>query len=51
MNLFGGAIKLGEGIHKSVQFGVFMEIRWKLHCQIIATYVRTYALEMKEKKN
>ena len=27
-----------------------MEIRWKLHCQVVATHVPTLALEVKEKK-
>ena len=42
--------KLGEGIHKPIQSGVVMEIRWKLHCQVVATHVPTLALEVKEKK-
>ena len=33
--------KLEEGIHKPVQFGVVMEIRWKLHCQVVATHILT----------
>ena len=41
--------KLGERIHKPVQSGVDMEIRWKLHCQVVATHVVTLALEVKEK--
>ena len=40
--------KLGEGIHKPVQFGVVMEIRWKFNCQVVPTHVKT--LEMKEKE-
>ena len=32
---------LGEGIHKLVQFYVVMEIRWKLHCQVVATHAPT----------
>ena len=35
--------KLGEGIHKLVPSCVVMEIRWKLHCQVVATHVPTYA--------
>ena len=27
-----------------------MEIRWKLHCQVVATHVPTWALEVKEKE-
>ena len=27
-----------------------MEIRWKLHCQVVATHILTYPLEVKEKK-
>ena len=42
INLFGGAmVKLGEGIHKLVQFCVVMEIRWKLRCQVVAAHVST----------
>ena len=33
--------KLGEGIHKLVPSCVVMEIRWKLHCQVVATQVHT----------
>ena len=33
-----------------VQSGEVTEIRWKLHCQIVATNVPTQALEMKEKE-
>ena len=33
--------KLGEGIHKPVQSGVVMEIRWKLHRQVVVTHVPT----------
>ena len=40
--------KLGEGIHKPVQCGVVMEIRWKLHGQVVTTHVPTQVLEMKE---
>ena len=32
---------LGEGIHKLIQFYVVMEIRWKLHCQVVATHAPT----------
>ena len=27
-----------------------MEIRWKLDCQVVATHVLTWALEVKEKE-
>ena len=27
-----------------------MEIRWELPCQVVATHVTTYALEVKEKE-
>ena len=27
-----------------------MEIRWKLHCQVVATHILTWALEVKEKE-
>ena len=30
--------KLMEGIHKPVQSCAVMEIRWKLHCQVVATH-------------
>ena len=33
--------KLGEGIHKSVKCCAVMEIRWKLHSQVVATHVPT----------
>ena len=39
-----------EGIHKPVQFGVVMEIRSKFHCQVVATYILTLVLEVKEKE-
>ena len=42
--------KFGEGIHKPVQCCVVMEIRWKLHCQVVVTHVPTQALEVEEKK-
>ena len=42
--------KLGERIHKPAQSGVVMEIRWKLHSQVVATHILTQALEMKEKE-
>ena len=33
INLFGGNNgKLGEGIHKTVQSDVVIEIRWEFHC-------------------
>ena len=47
MNSFG---KSGEGIHKPVQSCVVMEIRWKLHCQVVATHVPTLPLEVEEKE-
>ena len=31
--------KLGGGIHKPVQCCVVKQIRWKLHCQVVATHV------------
>ena len=31
--------KLGQGNDKSVQSGVAMEIKRKLHCQVVATHV------------
>ena len=34
--------KLGEGISNPIQSCVVMEIRWNLHCQIVATHVRTF---------
>ena len=42
--------KLGEGIYKSVQCCVVMEIRWKLHCQVVATHLPTLPLEVEEKE-
>ena len=27
-----------------------MEIRWELHCQVVATHVSTWALEVEEKE-
>ena len=27
-----------------------MEIKWKLHCQVVATHVPTWELEMEEKE-
>ena len=27
-----------------------MEIRWKLHCQVVVTHILTYALKVKEKE-
>ena len=33
--------KFGERIHKPVQFCVVMGIRWKPHCQVVATHVPT----------
>ena len=42
--------KLEEGIHKPVQSSVVMEVRWKLHCQVVATHLLTQALEVKEKE-
>ena len=40
--------KLGEGIY--VQCCVVMEIRWKLHCQVVATHVPALPLEVGEKE-
>ena len=37
-------------MHSPFQSCVVMEIRWKLHCQVVATHVPTLALEVKEKK-
>ena len=45
---FGGAMVNQND--KSVQSGVVMEIRWKLHCQVVATHIPTQALEVKEKE-
>ena len=42
--------KLGEGIYKYVECCVFMEIRWKLLCQVVATHVPTLPLEIEEKE-
>ena len=42
--------KLGEGIYKSVQCCVVMEIRWILHCQVVATHLPTLPLEVEEKE-
>ena len=42
--------ELGEGIYKSVQCCVVMEISWKLHCQVVVTYVQTLPLEIEEKE-
>ena len=42
--------KLGEGIYKSVQCCVVMEIRWKLHSQVVATHVPNLPLEVEEKE-
>ena len=42
--------KIGKEIHKSVQSGVVMGIRWKLHCQVLATHAATSALKVKEKE-
>ena len=33
-----------------VYFCVVMEIRWKLHSQVVATHVPTLALEVEEKE-
>ena len=41
---------MGKGIYKSVQFCVVMEIRWKIHCQVVATHVPTLPLEVEEKE-
>ena len=38
INLFDDNGKLGEGSDKSVQCFVVMEIRWKPHCQVVATH-------------
>ena len=37
--------KLGEGIYKSVECCLFIEIRWNLHCQVV-----TLPLEVEEKE-
>ena len=42
--------KLGKEIYKSVEICVFMEIRWKLHCQVVPTHVPTLPLEVEEKE-
>ena len=42
--------KLEEGIYKSVECCVFMEIRWKLHCQVVVIHVPTLPLEEEEEK-
>ena len=39
--------KLGEGIHEPVQFGVVMEIRLQLYCQVVATHVVKEKEELK----
>ena len=49
INLFDGNSKLGEGIHKLVQCCEVMEIKWKLHCQVVATHVPTW--KRKKRKN
>ena len=42
--------ELGEGIHKPIQWYVVVEVKWKLHCQVVATHVSTEALEVEEKE-
>ena len=42
--------KLREGIYKSVECCVFMEIRWKHHCQVVATNVPSLPLEVEGKE-
>ena len=39
-----------DGIYKFVQCCVVMEIRWKCHCQVVATHVPTLPLEVEEKE-
>ena len=34
--------KLRERINKPIQSCVVMEIRWKIHCQVMATHISTY---------
>ena len=34
--------KLRERISKPIQSCVVMEIRWKIHCQVVATHIPTY---------
>ena len=52
INIFGGAIvkQEKEFTHKSIQFCVVMEIKWKVHCQVAATHIPTQALEVEEKE-
>ena len=50
INLSDGAMGTEEKqIHKPVQSCVVIEIRWKRHCQIVATHVPAYAYKVKEK--
>ena len=42
--------KVRKGIHKPVQCYKVMEIRRKLHHQVVGTHVPTEALEVKEKE-
>ena len=42
--------KLEEDIHKPIQYDVVMEIRWKFHCQVVATHTPTSALKVEEKE-
>ena len=37
-------------MYKPVQSGVVMEIRWEIHCQVVATHVPTSVFEVKEKE-
>ena len=41
---------LGEEIYKFLQCCVAMKIRWKFHCQVVATNVLTLPLEVEEKE-
>ena len=41
--------KLEEGIQKPVQSIVVMEIRWKLHCQVVDLSIRSERKERTEK--
>ena len=41
--------RLGGGNHKLVHSSVVMEIRWKLHCQLVATHIPTKAFQQLEK--
>ena len=41
--------KLEEGIHKPVQSIAVMEIRWKIHCQVVDLSIRSERKERTEK--